>query len=245
MIDMHRVAGRFMILGSASPHLIRDGLESLAGRIAYEEFYPFNLLEILQNEKQEKHWLHGGFPGSILAPNARLQQKWVQNFIQTYVERDLPMLGLKVDHNTLRKLWTMLAHMQGSVLNMTNLGKSLELSSTTIKRYLSFLEDAFLIRQLKPYAANVKKRLVKSPKVYVRDSGALHYLLGIETFIELQGNPIVGSSWEGYVVEQICQLLPDQFQPYFYRTQDGAACDLVITKAGVPVKGIEIKCSVP
>lgn len=241
MIDQHRIPGRFLILGSASPHLIRDSSESLAGRIAYEELAPFNLIEIISNQTQNKHWLTGGFPDSLLAPNGTLQQKWIRNFIQTYVERDLPMLGLNIDRNIIRKLWTMVAHMQGSVLNMSNLGKSLELSSATIKKYLTFLEDAFLIRHLKPYSQNIKKRLVKSPKVYVRDSGILHYLLNIETFDQLQGNPILGNSWEGYVVEQICQLLPERIEAYFYRTQDGAECDLVLTKAGVPELGIEIK----
>lgn len=240
MVDMHRVPGRFLILGSASPHLIRDSSESLAGRIAYEELSPFNLIE-LSEKQQQTHWMRGGFPDSFLAPKGAIQQKWIRNFIQTYVERDLPMLGLNIDRNIIRKLWTMLAHMQGSVLNMSNLGKSLELSSVTIKKYLTFLEDAFLIRELKPYSQNIKKRLVKSPKVYVRDSGVLHYLLNIETFDQLQGNPILGNSWEGYVIEQICQLLPERMEPYFYRTQDGAECDLVLTKAGVPEIGIEIK----
>jgi len=241
MIDQHRVPGRFLILGSASPHLIRDSSESLAGRIAYEELAPFNFLEISSTHKQEQHWLNGGFPDSLLAPKQTLQQKWISNFIQTYVERDLPMLGLDIDRNIIRKLWTMVAHMQGSVLNMSNLGKSLELTSTTIKKYLTFLEDAFLIRQLKPYSQNIKKRLVKSPKVYVRDSGVLHYLLNIETFDELQGNPILGNSWEGYAIEQICQLLPERIESYFYRTQDGTECDLVLTKAGIPEICVEIK----
>ena len=241
MIDAHRIPGRFLILGSASPHLIRNSSESLAGRIAYEELSPLNLLEIMPDGKLENHWMFGGFPDAYLAPNAKIQQKWIQNFIQIYVERDLPMLGLDINRNIIRKLWTMTAHLHGNVLNMSNIAKSLELSSVSIKKYLAFLEDAFLIRQLQPYSVNVKKRLVKTPKIYVRDSGILHYLLGISNFDSLNSNPILGNSWEGYVVEQICQLTENKYEAYFYRTHDGAECDLVLLKSGIPVYGIEIK----
>ncbi len=241
MIDKNRVSGRFLILGSASPHLIRNSSESLAGRIVYEELTPFNILEVKAVNSQDFHWLSGGFPDALLAKLPSTRNKWLKNFIQTYVERDLPMLGLDINRMVIKKLWTMLAHLNGQLLNMATLGKSLELTSTTIKRYISFLEEAFLIRQLQPYSVNIKKRLVKSPKVYIRDSGILHYLLGIHNFDDLVGNPILGYSWEGYVIEQICQLLPDSYEPYFYRTHQGAECDLIVTKNGKPYYGIEIK----
>lgn len=239
MIDMKREPARFIILGSASPELIRDSSESLAGRIAYEELTPFNLTEI--KGELYKHWVSGGFPDSFLAPNNKIRIKWLSSFIQTYIERDLPLLGLDINRNTIRKLWTMIAHMHGNVINMSNIGKSLELSSTTIKKYLSFLEDAFLIRQLYPYAANVKKRLVKSPKVYIRDSGILHHLLNIDNFNDLECNPILGASWEGYAIEQITQKLSSDTEYFFYRTHVGAECDLVILKGGKPEISIEIK----
>lgn len=241
MIDKNRVSGRFLILGSASPHLIRNSSESLAGRIVYEELTPFNLIEINTVNSQEHHWLTGGFPDAFLAKNPSIRRKWLKNFIQTYVERDLPMLGLDINRMVIKKLWTMLAHLHGQLLNMATLGKSLELTSTTIKRYISFLEEAFLIRQLQPYYVNIKKRLVKSPKIYIRDSGILHYLLGIANFNDLGGNPILGYSWEGYAIEQICQILPYEYEPFFYRTHQGAECDLVITKSGKPHLAIEIK----
>lgn len=241
MIDKNRVPGRFILLGSASPELIRDSSESLAGRIAYEELTPFNLLEIINTKSIIEHWIYGGFPDSVLAPNKKVQQTWMRNFIQTYIERDLPMLGLSADRGTIRKLWTMIAHMHGSLLNMSNLAKSLELTSPTIKNYLSFLEEAFLIRQLPTYTTNLKKRLVKAPKVYVRDSGILHFLLGINSIDELEGMPIIGNSWEGYVIEQICQITQNELEPHFYRTHEGAEIDLVLLKAGKPIFAIEIK----
>lgn len=241
MIDQNRVAGRFMILGSASPDLIRDSSESLAGRIAYEELYPFNYLEVSEAIELNDHWIKGGYPDAILAPNDKIRNVWIQNFVQTYVERDLPLLGLNIDRKIIKNLWSMTAHINGNVLNMSNLGKSLELSSVTIKKYLNFLEEAFLIRQLQPFSINLKKRLVKSPKVYVRDSGVLHYLLDIVDMDKLAGHPGVGGSWEGYVIEQICQVVGDDYDPYFYRTQEGAECDLVLVKSNIPIYGIEIK----
>lgn len=241
MVDAHRVPGRFLLLGSASPDLIRDSSESLAGRIAYEELAPFNLLEVNSLKKYQEHWVSGGYPSAFLAPNNSIRKKWLLNFIQTYVERDLPLLGLNISGVVIKKLWTMIAHMNGNVLNMSNLAKSLELSSPTIKRYLNFLEQAFLIRQLEPYAVNIKKRLVKSPKVYIRDTGILHYLVGIDSFETLSSHPLLGNSWEGYVIEQVCQRLGDDLEPYFYRTHEGAECDLVLTKNGIPTYGIEVK----
>jgi len=241
MVDKHRVNARFIIIGSASPDLIHDSSESLAGRIAYEELTPFILNEIGEQYDMDHHWLAGGFPDAFLAPSESLRKKWFFNFILTYLERDLPVLGLNVAGNTLRKLWTMIAHIHGNVLNMNSLGRSLETSSTTIKKYLAFLENAFLIRQLYPYAINVKKRLVKSPKIYIRDSGILHHLLSIQGFDALESNPILGHSWEGYVIEQICANLDSGMECYFYRTHEGAECDLVLVKSGQAVAAIEIK----
>ena len=241
MVDKHRVNARFIILGSASPDLIRDSSESLAGRIAYEELTPFLLNEIVKQYDLDHHWLSGGFPDAFLAPSESLRKKWLSNFILTYLERDLPILGLNVAGNTLRRLWTMIAHIHGNVLNMNSLGRSLEISSTTIKKYLDFLENAFLIRQLYPYAINVKKRLVKSPKIYIRDSGILHHLLAIHSFDTLESNPILGHSWEGYVIEQISGNLDAGTECYFYRTHEGAECDLVLLRSGQPIGAIEIK----
>jgi len=241
MVDKHRVNARFIILGSASPDLIRDSSESLAGRIAYEELHPFLLNEIDQQNDLDHHWLSGGFPDAFLAPSESLRRKWFANFILTYLERDLPLLGLNVAGNTLRRLWTMIAHIHGNVLNMNSLGRSLEISSTTIKKYLDFLENAFLIRQLYPYAINVKKRLVKSPKIYIRDSGILHHLLAIPGFDALESNPVLGHSWEGYAIEQISGNLDDDMECFFYRTHEGAECDLVLTKGGQAMASIEIK----
>lgn len=244
MIDMKREPGRYFILGSATPALIRDSSESLAGRIAFVELTPFNLTEISGDRKGYKnHWYKGGFPDAYLSPDNELCYQWHYNFVKTYIERDLPILGLNADKLTLMKLWTMMAHMQGNIINMSNLGRSLELSSTTIKKYINFLENAFLLRQLQPYATNIKKRLVKSPKVYIRDSGVFHYLLNISSFVDLEFNPIVGNSWEGYVIEQILQLAEPRVAGYFYRTHEGAECDLVLVLSGKPLAAIEIKYS--
>lgn len=241
MVDANKVPARFIILGSASPDLIRDSSESLAGRIAYEELTPFNITETAGQKDIFHHWISGGFPDAFLAPNDNIRNKWLSNFIQTYIERDLPILGLDINRNILRKFWTMIAHIHGNILNMNNLGRSLGLSSTTIKKYLAFLENAFLIRQLYPYSANVKKRLIKSPKVYIRDSGILHNLLYIPNFDSLESNPILGASWEGFVIEQIAQKINTDTQSYFYRTHEGSECDLVLTRGGKVLVAIEIK----
>ncbi len=242
MVDLRRIPGRFVLLGSASPVLIRKSSETLAGRIAYMELTGFNLTELF-GEATEKLWFRGGFPDAYLAPDNVLWKQWIENFIHTYIERDLPMLGLLVSARVLRSFWTMIAHSNGTVLNYSNLSRSLELSTATIKKYLDFLENAFLIRQLAPYFPNVKKRLVKSPKIYIRDTGILHSLLNIENEDELTGHPIKGSSWEGFVVEQVLQLSGNDYQPFFYRSHQGAECDLVLLKSGKPVFAIEIKYS--
>ena len=243
MIDLNRVPGRFILLGSASPTLIRDSSESLAGRIAYLELTPFNLTEIADttSNKTNKLWLQGGFPDAFLLDDHELITDWHYNYIKTYIERDLPNLGLKVSGPILMKLLQMLSHVHGDMMNYSGLSKSIGLDINTIKRYINFFEEAFLIKQLQPFHANIKKRLVKAPKVYIRDSGILHYLQNISDTEDLFGNPLLGNSWEGFAIEQITQLLPQKYQTYYYRTQDGTECDLVIIKSQKPIISIEIK----
>lgn len=243
MVDLQRQPARFLLLGSATPDLIRDSSESLAGRISYRELTPFNLTEVDHDDSDDQliHWFRGGFPDAYLAPSDRMSVRWQSGFIQTYVERDLPLLGLDIDRTVIRKLWTMVAHIHANVLNMSNLGRSLGVTSVTVKKYLGFLEGAFLIRQLQPWSVNLGKRLVKSPKIYVRDSGALHRLLGMPTIGALLTHPSVGASWEGYAIEQVIQVLPDDVEAYYYRTQEGAECDLVLVRGGRPIAGIEVK----
>lgn len=243
MVDLQREPARFLLLGSATPDLIRDSSESLAGRISYRELTPFNLTEVDHDDSDDQliHWFRGGFPDAYLAPSDRMSVRWQSGFIQTYVERDLPLLGLDIDRTVIRKLWTMVAHIHANVLNMSNLGRSLGVTSVTVKKYLGFLEGAFLIRQLQPWSVNLGKRLVKSPKIYVRDSGALHRLLGMPTIGALLTHPSVGASWEGYAIEQVIQVLPDDVEAYYYRTHEGAECDLVLVRGGRPIAGIEVK----
>jgi predicted AAA+ superfamily ATPase len=246
MVDNHRVNARFILLGSASPDLIRDSSESLAGRIVYEELAPFSLEEIINLQNVYFHWFHGGFPDAFLAPSDPVRKKWLSGFIQTYIERDLPLLGMNINRSIIRKLWTMLAHNHGNILNMNNLSRSLEVSSTSIKKYIFFLEEAFLVKQLYPFHANVKKRLVKSPKIYIRDNGILHHILNVPDYQSLTTNPLIGPSWEGYVIEQISHKLSSETEMYFYRTHEGSECDLVLARGGKPLLAIEIKyTSVP
>jgi predicted AAA+ superfamily ATPase len=244
LIDEDRRPGRFMILGSASPTLKRQSSESLAGRIAYHELAPFTLDEVGADENNiNKLWLRGGYPTSFLADSENLSAKWMQNFVMTHLERDLPAIGVRVPSTTLLRFWTMLAHCNGQLWNAVKLGDSLGVDSKTTRRYLDILEDTFMIRQLQPYFANIKKRLVKSPKVYIRDTGLLHTLLKIFSFDDLVTNPVLGASWEGFCVEQIVALKPASRDLYFYRTQTGSELDIVLTK-GLKIEiAIEIKYS--
>jgi predicted AAA+ superfamily ATPase len=243
LIDEHRVPARFILTGSASPKLIRDSSESLAGRIAYKELTAFNYMEISGHEYSRLHWFRGGFPLSFLAPSNRISKSWLSNFIQSYIERDLPLLGLQISPTLLRNFWLMLAHIHGNVLNMELLSKSLEVSGPTIKKYIHFMSDAYLIRILSPFHLNIKKRIVKSPKIYIRDTGILHHLLGISAKNVLEGHPMKGNSWEGYVIEQINFHVQDRYEMYYYRTHQGAECDLVLTVANKPEIAVEIKYS--
>lgn len=243
MIDKNRVPGRFILLGSASPELIRDSSETLAGRIAYQELTPFHLLEIGDVTRWREHWFRGGFPEAWLAPSQKLSRAWYRYFVQTYLERDLPQLGFPATATLTRKLWQMLAHFHGQLWNAQSFSSALEISPTTVKRYVDFLTDAFLVRQLQPFHANVKKRLVKSPKIYLRDSGILHFLTRIPDLESLHGHTIIGHSWEGYVVEQIAQVISEDDELYFYRTHSQTEMDLVVVRANQPIIGIEIKYS--
>lgn len=239
LIDQNRRPGRFLLLGSVAPDLLRNSAESLAGRIAYYELTPFLIPEIYPKYHIMDLWVRGGFPDPFLHQKYWLD--WMNNFVKTYFERDLPNLGFPADSLTGERLLAMLAHHHGNLINYAEIGKSLELSIPTIKKYIGFLENAFLVRLIQPFHSNVKKRLVKSPKVYISDSGILHYLSGIDTKEQLFGHPKMGASWEGFVIEQITSLIRPNRKLYFYRTHDGAELDLVITKAERPIAGIEIK----
>lgn len=243
VIDVKRIPSRFIILGSASPTIMRDSSESLAGRIAYKELSPFNLIEASKQQSNiNKHWFRGGFPDSYLAKTDKNSYRWKDNFITTYIERDLPQLGLDLSSISIRKLWMMLASDSGNLFNAASYSKSLGMSVYTVKKYVDFLEKAFLIHSLPPFSLNTNKRLVKSPKIYIRDSGISHFLNSINSFEQLEGNIKIGASWEAYVVEQIKQSINDSnYQLYFYRTHNGTECDLLIARGIDVVAAIEIK----
>lgn len=249
LIDKNRERGRksaqFLLLGSASMDLMRQSSESLAGRISYLVMSGFNLVEIeaLQYEKW-RLWLRGGFPDSFLAIDDELAMDWLENLIRTYLERDIPQMGFRVPAARLRRLWTMMAHLQGETVNYSKLAANLEVDSKTVTHYIDILTDLLLIRRLEPWHANVKKRLVKSPRFYVRDSGILHRLLGVNSYDALLSNPVLGKSWEGYVIESIHSLLPNRAETYFYRTAAGAEIDLVIKMPSSEIWAIEIKYGV-
>ena len=241
LIDKHKVAGRFVILGSASPDLLKQSSETLAGRIAYKELTPFNLFEIVEEDILNHHWFRGGFPEAFLSPDAERHRTWMRNFVRTYLERDLPLLGLSAAPALMQRFWTMLAHFHGGIWNASNFARSLGITVPTVNKYLYFLEEAFIVTQLQPFFLNLKKRLVKSPKIYIRDSGMLHYLAGLTKFHDLQGNVLLGNSWEGYVIEQIKQVVPDEVEIYYYRTHNGTESDLVLVRGGKPLACVEIK----
>lgn len=241
LVDENRVPLRFIILGSAGPNLLRKSSETLAGRIAYVELGGLNILEVAKICTRQVHHFRGGFPESTLAKSDKESLQWLDNFIITYIERDLPMLGLRTSPIIIRKLWEMLAWQNGNLINYQNISKSLGLSNHTIVRYIDFLENAYLIHRLQPYHFNIKKRLVKSPKIFIRDTGILHRLLRISNYIELTGSPFLGNSWESYVIEQIRNTKPQDIDLFFYRTHSGAEMDLVLVKGLRPVAAIEIK----
>ena len=232
--------GHFLLLGSASVDLLRQSGESLAGRVSYLELAPLSAREISEDETFEL-WNRGGFPESFLAPDDNESARWRENFIRTYLERDIPQLGPRIPAQTLRRFWTMLAHRQGGLFNASELARGLDIASVTASRYLDLLVDLLLVRRLNPWTSNQGKRLVKTPKVYVRDSGVAHALLGIATVNTLLGHPAAGGSWEGYVIENLAGAMPELASMGFYRSRGGAEIDLVVDSARGGLWAIEIK----
>ncbi len=235
-------SGRFLLLGSASLDLLKQSGETLAGRVAITELAPFNALE-LDGEQHDRLWVRGGFPDSFLAENETLSLQWRRNFIRTYLERDIPQLGPRIPAEALRRFWTMLAHNQGTLMNASALARGLGVTGKTVTGYLDLLVDLLLVRRLHPWHRNVGKRLVKSPKVYIRDSGVLHALLGLEYKESLLGHPVVGGSWEGYVIENLLSVAPDGTEAGFYRTSAGAEIDLILTLPEDRLWAVEVKRS--
>ena len=239
-----RKTGRFLLLGSASIELLRQSGESLAGRIAYRELKPLDITEVgADGAAAEGLWIRGGFPESYLAAREADSLDWRRDFLRTYLTRDIPALGPRIPTETLRHLWTMLANNQGTPLNAAKLASNLTVSAPTVQRYIDLLVELLLVRRLQPFHANTTKRLVKTPKVYVRDSGLLHALLTIADRDTLFGHPVVGASWEGYVIETLIACAPDWATPFFYRTATGNEIDLLLELPGGELWAIEIKRS--
>lgn len=241
VIDRDRRNGRFLILGSASPELIRRSSESLAGRISYEELFPLHIVELADRSSIESLWYRSGFPPAFLAGSDEKAMRWLRDYLHTVTTRDLPVLGLNTDVTKLRMFLYLLAQQQGGLMNRETLARSAGVSATTISRYLYYLEHIFVIRELQPWYVNLRKRLVRSPKVYIRHSGLLHAMLNIQSHDELINHLAVGGSWEGFVVEQTLALLPDHCSMYFYRTHQGAEADILIVKRNKPVVCADIK----
>jgi len=236
--------GRFLVLGSGAIDVLRQSGESLAGRIAYVDMGPFDALEVGATPADLKDlWIRGGYPDSYLAANDAESLAFRKDFIRTYLERDVPMFGPRVPAETLERLWRMLAHCQGTLLNASQLAASLSISVQTVTRYVDLLVDLLLVRRLQPIHGNLKKRLVKSPKVYIRDSGLLHALLGVADHNALHGHPTAGASWEGFVIENLLAAAPSDTIASFYRTARGAEIDLVLELPGGGVWAVEIKLS--
>lgn len=237
-----RRAGRFLLLGSASIDLLRQSGETLAGRISYAELAPLDALEVPAADL-DRLWLRGGFPDSFLARDDQASFRWRRNFIRTYLERDIPALGPRIAAETLRRFWTMLAHRQSSLSNAAELARALGVDGKTVASYLDLLVDLMLVRRLEPWHANIGKRLVKSPRIYVRDTGILHALLGLQTLEDVLAHPVAGAGWEGLVIETAHATMPEGTQAQFYRSGAGAEVDLVLTLPGGARWAIEIKRS--
>ena len=237
-----KAGGRFLLLGSASVELLKQSGESLAGRISYLELTPFDATEV-DGDRMDRLWIRGGFPASFLAANDRISLDWREDFIRTYLERDVPQFGSRIPAETLRRFWTMLAHHQAGMHNAATLAQGLGVDGKTVARYLDLLVDLLLVRRLSPWHRNVGKRLVKSPRVFVRDSGLVHALLGLGNKEQLLGHPVVGPSWESFVLETLLVLAPRGTEANFYRTAAGAEIDLVLTLPGGKLWAVEIKRS--
>ena len=246
VIDERRWAGKraglFLLLGSASIELLKQPSETLAGRVAHCELYPFDTREV-SGDQLRRLWCRGGFPESYLAPGDEESLDWRIAFIRSYLERDIPQLGPRIPAETLRRFWTMLAHNQGQTHNAAALARGLDVNGVTIARYLDLMVDLLLIRRLVPWTTNLGRRLVRAPKVYVRDSGICHALLGIETMDDLFGHPVIGGSWEGFVIENIAGALPARASCGYYRTSGGAEIDMVVDLGAGELWAIEIKRS--
>lgn len=243
LVDLERRPGRFILLGSASPGLIRESSETLAGRIAYSELTPFSFTEIAERFEMRIHWLKGGFPDALLAPTNALTWRWLENFAQTFIERDLKELGHEISPPVLKRILSMVGHLHSQLLNIADLSRSLGISQPTVRRYLDLLEGGFIIQRLQPYYKNMGRRLVKSPKIYIRDSGLLHKLSNVTNLENLYGHIIVGASWEGYIIEQIRREVGTSWSFYFYRTHGGAEIDLVLISPDGIMGCLEIKYS--
>ena len=243
LVDAHRVAGRFLVLGQAAPALIQHSSETLAGRIEFLELAPFTLAEVDGVQHTRKLWNRGGFPNSFLATSDAASARWRDAFIRSYLERDIPQLGIRVSAATLRRFWLMLAHHHGQIWNASTIASSLGVSAPTVRHYVDILESTFMVRVLQPYSANLGKRLVKSPKIYFRDSGLLHALLNLPDHHALQGHPILGASWEGFVIEQVLAEAPRGTRANFFRTASGNELDLLLELPGGALRAIEIKHS--
>ncbi|MDX2286485.1 MAG: ATP-binding protein [Bacteroidia bacterium] len=244
LIDRQREPGRFLLLGSAAPAMLRNASESLAGRIAYQELAPFSLAELHAAPGMIQHWIRGGFPDAVLAPDLDRTWDWYRAFVQSFIERDLGISGIEVNPVLFERLLRMLGHVHGGQQRISELVSSLGIAASTVSRYLDVLENSFLIARLQPWFVNLGKRLVKSPKLYIRDSGLLHYLLHIRDLDQLQGNPRIGASWEGYAIEQIRRTMAGKARLYYYRTQSGAEMDLVLENAAGSLYCFEIKYDV-
>lgn len=229
LIDQNRQPARFILTGSASPDIIRGNTETLAGRIAYFELMPFSLTEIHSLKTYQEHWFRGGFPDALLAPSPALADLWLANFIETFLQRDIRRIGYDITVPSMERLLHVLASASGTLLNVDSISKNLGMGVNTVKKYLDILEGSFLVRRLPPFYANTTKRLVRSPKLYIRDTGLLHRLLGMRNLEQLQGSMWLGNSWETYVIEEIIRVAGKAFTYSFYRTQAGAEVDLVLT----------------
>lgn len=235
-----RGEGQFLVLGSASLDLLKQSSESLAGRITYVELGPLCIDEV-DHASGDRLWLRGGFPKSFLAESDDESMAWRQDFIRTYLERDVPLLGPRIPAETLRRFWTMLAHTQGSLMQGSRIASSLGVSGQSVMRYLDLMVDLLLVRRLPPWSGNVGKRLVRAPKTYVRDSGLAHALLGLHSLDQLLSHPVAGASWEGMAIETILAAAPRETESYFYRTATGAEVDLLLEMPGGALWAIEIK----